>query len=318
MTVALNPQQQQTARLLYSLALQHGLPPARAREFVAASYSESGLNPRATNRSSGAAGLYQLLSSGYRTKAQQLGGLYDPRANALAILPNYQSYWQSHPNALPGEAGRDVERSGMGADFYSKPLALLGNLDGDAGPSLPPGVIPPQPVQRPLNSAALAQINKTLTMGTDVPAGRLPVLKQPAKLTFQQPAAQPIAAAAQPGRLGQHLVSFAASQIGQPYVWGGESRKEGGFDCSGLVDYALRAAGVNLPYRLTTYKALKLGVSVMGKQYQPGDMVIVNGGRHMVLYAGGGRVIAAPHRGAAVQYQPLSRFAGSIVDVRRI
>ena len=114
------------------------------------------------------------------------------------------------------------------------------------------------------------------------------------------------------------VLAFAHKQIGTPYVWGGESRAEGGFDCSGLIDAAFRAAGIDLPGRLTTTSALKLGHSVKGGKYQAGDMVIVNGGKHMVMYVGGGKVIAAPHTGAVVQYQPLSRFRGSIVDVRRV
>ena len=40
------------------------------------------------------------------------------------------------------------------------------------------------------------------------------------------------------------VVAAALAQLGWPYVWGGESRAEGGFDCSGLVDYALAAAGL--------------------------------------------------------------------------
>ena len=43
------------------------------------------------------------------------------------------------------------------------------------------------------------------------------------------------------------VVAAAAAQVGWPYVWGGESRAEGGFDCSGLVDYAYTAAGASLP-----------------------------------------------------------------------
>ena len=39
------------------------------------------------------------------------------------------------------------------------------------------------------------------------------------------------------------VVAAAVAQLGWPYVWGGESRAEGGFDCSGLVDYAFAAAG---------------------------------------------------------------------------
>ena len=45
------------------------------------------------------------------------------------------------------------------------------------------------------------------------------------------------------------VVAAALAQLGWPYVWGGESRAEGGFDCSGLIDYAFAAAG--LPHRAT-------------------------------------------------------------------
>lgn len=114
------------------------------------------------------------------------------------------------------------------------------------------------------------------------------------------------------------ILAAAHSQIGKPYVWGGESPSEGGFDCSGLLDWAFQQAGIDLPGRLTTYSAMQLGRSVKGKELRPGDFIISNGGKHMVMYVGGGKVIAAPHRGAVVQYQPVSRFKGDIVDVRRV
>lgn len=114
------------------------------------------------------------------------------------------------------------------------------------------------------------------------------------------------------------ILAFAHAQVGQPYVWGGESRKEGGFDCSGLLDAAYRAAGIDLPGRLTSQSILRLGRSVKGKSLRPGDMIVSNGGRHVVMYVGGGKVIAAPRRGEPVQYQPLSRFQGDIVDIRRV
>lgn len=144
---SLNPQQLQAARLIYGLAVGRGLSPEQAREVVAASYAESGLNPNATNKSSGAAGLFQLLSPGYRQSAQSLGGLYNPRANALAILPSYASFFASHPNAAPGEAGAAVERSGQGAGFYASPLSLLAGLGGGAGARQAP--MPPEPATMP-------------------------------------------------------------------------------------------------------------------------------------------------------------------------
>ena len=101
-------------------------------------------------------------------------------------------------------------------------------------------------------------------------------------------------------------------------MWGGDDPGDGGFDCSGLLNWAFQQAGIDLPGRLTTQTVLGMGRSVKGQSLKPGDFIVTNGGRHMVMYVGGGKVIAAPHRGAVVQYQPFERFRGDIVDVRRI
>src|SRR4051812_31947940 len=55
------------------------------------------------------------------------------------------------------------------------------------------------------------------------------------------------------------VVAAAAAQVGWPYVWGGESRAEGGFDCSGLVDYAFTAGGASLPRRPTAARLRRVG-----------------------------------------------------------
>ena len=114
----------------------------------------------------------------------------------------------------------------------------------------------------------------------------------------------------------QRVLAIAHDQIGVPYVWG-KADPKGGFDCSGLIEYAYEKAGIPTPGRLTTYSMAKLGKSVKNDQYRPGDWVITNGGKHVVMYVGKGKVIAAPHTGERVQYQDLSRFKGDIVDVRR-
>lgn len=144
--MSLSPVQQRVGDHLYQLARAKGLPDDRAREFVAASMAESGLNPQAVNKSSGAAGLFQLLSPGYRSKAQAAGGVFNPDANAGAILPDYLNFWRSHPSALPGAAGSAVERSGEGAGFYAKPLASLTGIGGGRETSPGPGY--PLDIQR--------------------------------------------------------------------------------------------------------------------------------------------------------------------------
>lgn len=103
-----------------------------------------------------------------------------------------------------------------------------------------------------------------------------------------------------------------------PYVWGGESRREGGFDCSGLIWAAYRNAGVSIGR--TTYQQIHDGHAVNWRRQalRPGDLVFTNHGDHVVMYAGHGKVIAAPHTGTDVQVQELSIHRGSIVAVRRI
>ena len=100
------------------------------------------------------------------------------------------------------------------------------------------------------------------------------------------------------------VVAAAAAQVGWPYVWGGESRAEGGFDCSGLVDYAFMAAGASLPGRPTAADLWRLGRPIPAAVLQPGDLVFVGtaGGapHHVGIYVGDGTVLSAPHTGARV------------------
>lgn len=191
----------------------------------------------------------------------------------------------------------------------------------DAPAPLPPmTAAPPIPAVNPLPQGVLSGINQAFQGGqaqgfvlppiTSYQRVTPPVVDKGGSVTAPRTRAQP----ATP--VGNIIVNAARQQLGQPYVWGGESRSEGGFDCSGLVDWALRQEGYKGP-RLTTYSIAKLGTSVPANRMKPGDLILVNHGEHVVIYAGGGKVIAAPHTGTVVQVQPLARFRGSIVDVRR-
>lgn len=115
---------------------------------------------------------------------------------------------------------------------------------------------------------------------------------------------------------GSKLVQVAAKQLGQPYVWGGESRKEGGFDCSGLVQWAASQLGISLPR--TAAEQGRVGKAVAYKNMRPGDLLVAKDGGHVVMYAGRGRVIAAPHTGTNVQWQPVGGFPPSSYTVRRV
>lgn len=69
---------------------------------------------------------------------------------------------------------------------------------------------------------------------------------------------------------GQSVANIAASMIGNPYVWGGTA--PGGFDCSGLVQYAYRQVGVNIAR--TTGGQAGNGYSVGLGNLQAGDILL--------------------------------------------
>jgi hypothetical protein len=103
------------------------------------------------------------------------------------------------------------------------------------------------------------------------------------------------------------VVAAATAQLGWPYLWGGESRAEGGFDCSGLIDYALAASG--FPVGRPTAAGLQaLTHEIPLAATRPGDLVFVGlPAHHVGLVVGQGLAIEAPHRGAAVHYEPLAQ-----------
>ena len=69
---------------------------------------------------------------------------------------------------------------------------------------------------------------------------------------------------------GQAVANIAASMIGNPYVWGGTA--PGGFDCSGLVQYAYRQAGVSVAR--TSQAQAGNGYAVNLGSLQAGDILL--------------------------------------------
>lgn len=100
------------------------------------------------------------------------------------------------------------------------------------------------------------------------------------------------------------VIGTAKSLLGTPYVWGGESLQEGGFDCSGFTQYVYKAAGINL-YRISSQQATQ-GYKVSRDNLQPGDLVffsfqgngVVN---HVGIYIGNGQMIHSPKTGDVVK-----------------
>lgn len=111
----------------------------------------------------------------------------------------------------------------------------------------------------------------------------------------------------------------AEGKIGAPYVYGAAGPST--FDCSGLLVYAWRAAGVTLPR--TSQAMAKFGTAVKPSKIQPGDLVTSNWGSgpasHVAMYIGGGKVIHAPRPGRTVTVATLDENYRSKVDsIRRV
>jgi peptidoglycan DL-endopeptidase CwlO len=94
-------------------------------------------------------------------------------------------------------------------------------------------------------------------------------------------------------------IQAAESQVGVPYVWGGESPGQG-FDCSGLVQWSWGRAGVSLPRTSGSQYAATTHISLA--DIEPGDLLFYGpgGSDHVAMYVGGGEMIEAPQTGSDV------------------
>ncbi|MFE5809564.1 NlpC/P60 family protein [Streptomyces sp. NPDC056491] len=105
-------------------------------------------------------------------------------------------------------------------------------------------------------------------------------------------------------------VMAARAAVGRPYVWG--STGPSGFDCSGLMVWSYRQAGVSLPR--TSQAQRHAGRQVPLSQARPGDLVTYRSdASHVGMYVGNGQVVHAPYPGARVRYDPVGMMPVSSV-----
>lgn len=103
---------------------------------------------------------------------------------------------------------------------------------------------------------------------------------------------QPVSPAVWTNGQAAQVLAVARTLLGQPVVWGGASPALG-FDCSGLVQYVYRQAGINLPR--TADLQFQVGRPVSPNALQPGDLVYFTtyepGASHVGIYIGGSQFI---------------------------
>lgn len=105
-----------------------------------------------------------------------------------------------------------------------------------------------------------------------------------------------------PGPAAAAALSAAKSKLGSAYVWGATGPTT--FDCSGLMQWAYKQAGVSLPR--SSRQQSTFGAPVARSQLQPGDLVFYYSPvSHVGMYVGNGMMVHAPTSGDVVKVSPL-------------
>jgi len=153
-----------------------------------------------------------------------------------------------------------------------------------------------------------------------VTARALPMLALLAVLTACTPFQPGLPGAGVPPTGSDHgllVLQAAESRLGAPYRYGGSGPEA--FDCSGLVSYAHRQLGVDVPR--TAAQQFAAATPVQRDDLRPGDLVFFRIASrevsHVGIYAGKDRFVHAPQSGGEVRMASLDdeyfrrRFAGA-------
>lgn len=117
-----------------------------------------------------------------------------------------------------------------------------------------------------------------------------------------------------PGGNAGAVLQFALGQLGKPYLWGAVGPQS--YDCSGLVQTAFRAAGVNMP-RVSRQQAT-VGKKVARTDVRAGDLIFYYEPVHHVAIAiDGNRAVHAPSFGQDVKISNIDNI-GPITVIRRV
>jgi cell wall-associated NlpC family hydrolase len=149
-----------------------------------------------------------------------------------------------------------------------------------------------------------------------------PGLTGPAGLAAAGAAGSTLAGAASAGTMSavevEAFLRAAESRVGLPYVWGAAGPSA--FDCSGLVQWSLRQAGILMP-RVAADQA-RTGPLIPVSDLRPGDLLFYHTDvtaptyiSHVAIYLGNGLMEQAPEPGMDVQVVTADfgpAFAGAV------
>jgi peptidoglycan DL-endopeptidase CwlO len=163
-------------------------------------------------------------------------------------------------------------------------------------------IIPKRAAVEPLMSQVTAGVTKSQASAASVAAGTV----DHSSTTLS--AAEDLA-----------FLKAGLSRQGLPYVWGATGPKS--FDCSGLVQWAMAQAGIQMP-RVAADQA-RTGPAVPVSQLEPGDLLFYHTDptdpgyiSHVAIYLGNGEMLQAPETGENVDVVPAdtssSEYAGAV------
>jgi len=146
---------------------------------------------------------------------------------------------------------------------------------------------------RLFRNAALAAIVASCLAGC---AGSAVTETKPAEVSVAKQA---------PASIPERAAAIAAQQVGAAYRYGGAS--PAGFDCSGLVQFSFRQAGMKVPR--TTGQLWNLAGPVAANNLQVGDLLFFRfDGKmsHVGIYVGNEQFVHAPSAGGSVSVESMN------------
>jgi cell wall-associated NlpC family hydrolase len=195
-----------------------------------------------------------------------------------------------------------------------EPAVAAGTGQGADGPVTVPAPAGPPPIERIASARPGATVMATDLHQTD--AIQIAALSRSVDLANAQAAkAQASAKAAVKGAAKAERAAFggggsalaalntARSKLGKPYRWGAAGPSA--FDCSGLVQWSFKQAGISLPR--TSSAQSHVGKPVSRSELRPGDLVFFyTPVSHVGIYIGGNKVVHASTAGQPVKISDMS------------
>ncbi|MFW9876293.1 MAG: C40 family peptidase [Candidatus Thorarchaeota archaeon] len=119
--------------------------------------------------------------------------------------------------------------------------------------------------------------------------------------------------------------NYESEYIDLPYVWGGENKEEGGFDCSGFVYGVFKDSDIcGFNYRLTARDYERsYGKEIPYEELEPGDLIFIDNDKndvvdHVAIYAGENKIIHSSSKNDGIKEEKIpEKYKEKIYSVKR-